>query len=811
MNVQLTFRITLFSDYHLGAGHGLGRVLDSALQHDVDGIPVLQGSTIAALLRNALDELATTTALQQSPTWRQFRDCPEFATPPASMRSWQQAEPLFAAPWLAKRWRISSARPLGIAIPQAADQERWHNGGLSAHPAHQLRVDPDTHRAKARKLFVREEGTQNLEFVFTIECWEGSPDIRAEAALLVAAARTVRYLDAGRQRDRSRCAIRLESVQNWPCSNREAIPNQETLLDQFESYWLKGERWVSKATKPILAETALTGQPVRLLLIARADEPLVITRQAEADNQCERLASIPGLALRSAFVSRIRATYNLGASSSHVYASFTRLFFRGGMSCTSLYPALVNKAASAVIPTIPVPQDLFVNELHPQQDQLQGSGWRVYLAQEAAELDFKEQHGEQHLKLEPIEGFVALDTAMTLVRPERSHELQVTISAETGRAQEAERFGSTVLEAGQYFIGELVFADETAWERFQQLAQLPTVPALSKRGTIGEPSDIFTLNIGQGGLPGYGKLSAALLRVGVDAPPLAVGVTLGERVTSVTDPLRLLLVSDVIVLDPWGRSYQHFASDWLSDVLGFQVRIATVQSPLGSTHRLQFASTKPIDGFNAYLGLPHQHDIALNAGSAVTLEIIEPIDLATLQQRLAQIEQNGIGMRRNEGFGRVCFNHPIYRASKPPQLPLPAALRPDKDSPHTRQDRAWWFLEQWCKQLDEANWYVFQRTDLADLFNGMVREIHSLASAGPNQLDQWLDGYGPTGQLLADGALQRQKINCFTEEEQPGMHVIRDLLNELATLCTNDHVSWATGCRMLANRLAQELPQYQGA
>lgn len=814
MSIELRFRIKLLSDYHLGAGHGLGRVLDSALQRDADGVPVLRGTTISGLLRNALHELATTTALQASLTWQKFRARPEFAAHPASGRGAKQGDALFGAPWLAKRWRISSARPLGLEIPQATSQKHWRTGGLGAHPAPHVRVDPATRRAEDRKLFVREEGTQNLEFVFTIECQEASSDMRVEAALFVAAARMVRYVGANRRRGRGRCIIRLESVQNWPVNSGESIPNQDELLKQFESYWLKGEPQILTATEPTVTATTSSGQPVRLLLIARADEPILIARRAEAGNQFESLAYIPGFALRGAFAGRIRTTYDLDSSDSAVYPTFTHLFFRGGMSWASLYPGFVPSKSSRIVPTIPIPQDLFVSEQHPQEDQLGISDWQIYLPQDAAALDFKEQVGAQSLKLEPVDGYVALDKSLPLVRPGRSNEMHVTISEETGRAQDAQLFGYTVLEAGQYFLGELLFADEADWESLRHLAQLPTVPALTDQDKVGEPSDRFTLSIGKGRLRGYGTLSTVLLRMGNDMPTLAAGATLVERVTSVTDPLCMMLVSDAIVLDPWGRAYQHFADDWLSDVLGFQVHVATTEGKSGTTHPLQFASTRTIDGFNAYLGLPRQRDIALSAGSAVTLKIDDPIDLATLQRRLAQIEHDGIGVRRHEGFGRICFNHPIYRDDhvlKPPYVQLPTALILGNGTPDTAQGREQMFVDRWRGDLDDADWKIFKRSDPADLFDGVVREIHSLAAAKPQQVEACFRGYGTPTQLLPEGWSERQKTNRFDEEGRQGMDMIRNLLVDLNTQYRDNPEFWARGCRMLANRLAQELPKRKGA
>ncbi|MBN1920779.1 MAG: hypothetical protein JW892_06005, partial [Anaerolineae bacterium] len=56
MVLRLTFELTLKSDYHIGAGYGLGSI-DSALHRDPDGVPVLRGTTLVGLFRDALREL----------------------------------------------------------------------------------------------------------------------------------------------------------------------------------------------------------------------------------------------------------------------------------------------------------------------------------------------------------------------------------------------------------------------------------------------------------------------------------------------------------------------------------------------------------------------------------------------------------------------------------------------------------------------------------------------------------------------------------------------------------------------------------
>ncbi len=63
--MKLTFEIALESDYHIGSGYGRGADVDSALLRDADGVPVIRGSTLVGLMRDALRRLLTeSTALE---------------------------------------------------------------------------------------------------------------------------------------------------------------------------------------------------------------------------------------------------------------------------------------------------------------------------------------------------------------------------------------------------------------------------------------------------------------------------------------------------------------------------------------------------------------------------------------------------------------------------------------------------------------------------------------------------------------------------------------------------------------------------
>lgn len=79
----------------------------------------------------------------------------------------------------------------------------------------------------------------------------------------------------------------------------------------------------------------------------------------------------------------------------------------------------------------------------------------------------------------------------------------------------------------------------------------------------------------------------------------------------------------------------------------------------GSTRPVLFLSAVTVAGWNAALGLPKPDTVALARGSILLAQCPAEEEQIVLT-RLAQIEAEGVGERRNEGFGRVAVCYPIH-------------------------------------------------------------------------------------------------------------------------------------------------------
>jgi len=817
MTLKLTFRISFNSDYHISAGYGKGSTLDSALQRDADGMPVMRGTSIVGLLRSELNQLAETEPFQASKQWQErwqaFQKAVSHRGQTDNQRSLEAADLLLGAPWHRKEWQISSARPVGMAAPQPRGNELASAGG---HVTARVRVHPAQRRAEPRKLFFREEGDRKIQFEFTASCAVLSDNTLADALLLTAAARMVDGLGAGRRRGRGNCNVHLHTVQGWLTAGKQT-PTEKNLLDLFEAFWLNNETLEAGSFddnhdndfKPI----APSHSGCRKLLILRTDEPVLVSKRAATGNQFDGLEFIPGFVIRGALAGLIAERFDLSKSETAVYQEFTKLFFRNALQIGPLYPTFSD--GSRFYPTIPAPQDLFISELHPKRKQLKVEGQPILNGSAAAQCDFKYQSNGTAQKIDPLKGFLAVHHEAPIVRAKRSSEMHVTMNEQTGRAQDQELFGYSVLDVGQYFMTEIAFADESDWQNLQTLAALPaSLP--TNTSMAGQPSEPFTLRIGKGNRRGYGKVTCTLISLPLDSPTLWAAEPISTRVLSVDSPITLTLISDAIVLDAWGRSQQGFDTNWLSEALqlndadAVKIAISEETGKSGLPHLLSFARSQMIDTFANHVGLPRTRDIALSAGSAVTWQIGpgHNLTLEALQKKLEAIEHAGIGMCTGEGFGRIVFNHSIYQDAcanlNASGIKIPAAIAYAEAA----------LTDAWMQNGLNLNLSTLS----ADLhkslpkspakrenFRALVRELHGGQWQDYKAAKDVLDNYGEPLDLLGKNMPGRQKPNFFKNEGKSCLDVLRNALAQVNEVSKDDANSWQVGCRQVAEWLGEAL------
>jgi len=774
MSLKLTFKITLESDYHISAGHGKGVLIDSALLRDGDDVPVIRGTTLTGLLRDGLWRL-----LQMEPLKEKVRDihdseryCGQYAT--ESDYDLCPLCRLFGTPRRPKAWRISSARPVTMQEPVSGKHQP------EGQTVARARISPRTRRAEPRKLFSQEEGDSRWAFQFTVTWSTDAAGNLDEAALLTAAARNVRQLGRSRRRGQGECLFSLIDVEGTDAivpvkTDSDEADWQTPLLERFATRWIDGEPAPPGKPNATLttADEPRDDAAVRVRLFVRTDEPLLIAKRAEAGNQFESLSVITGQVVRGALAWRAARRYDLSDQGSETYAAFVRTFMRDNVLFPDLYPA--EFVTSALRPTIPAPRDLLTCKVG-------GLDHGFWFAMERVPEECEHCHSRAFTE---VKDFIKLfednwsqDHAESDFdyKLERSSEMHIRIDQEKGRVSEGNLFSYVALDAGQYFVGDLMCADEAAWKRLQTLAHV-------------EPGRPIVLRLGKARRRGYGKVTV-WFQVDLDEPEDAwIREPLKDRVDAEQRDLRLTLLTDTIIIDRWGRYAAGFESGWLSEVLEQEVEIISAAD-----------GTHAVDGFDAKLGLPRWRDIALSAGSTVRLQLEKAPDL----DRLGQLEQQGIGLRRNEGFGRVAFNHPVYSSCQgiTSDLEFTQALKLESTSVSDEEH----FREEWIRILKNQLW---SKKCKDQRFTAVARMLHTHAEEPPQDLRAQLASLEelPDEAIeLLGGEKEYGKRHTLKPEadrlaKTPGIDLVKQMLTELEEL-EEYRLFWPLGVQMLAERIA---------
>lgn len=756
MALKLTFEIELASDYHVSAGHGLGLAVDSALQRDVDGVPVLRGTTVVGLLRDGLYRL-----LQLAPLVDYLRcqaagvkdtDAPAYCGAKDPDAPDCPVCQLFGSPRTPKRWRIGSARPRALTEIQTL-KERWAPGEVAAQIAPHVRVSPRTRRAEARKLFFREEGDARLTFTFDAVCDVEDAQALEEAAWLVAAARFVRNLGAGRRRGRGACAFRLVAA-TAADGLGDRLPDdgvQDWFLDKFEGYHLLRTESPPAVTRPAfeVGDVEDKAAPVRKLVIARLEEPLLISEKAEAGNEFQTLDYIPGTSLRGAFAGRAAARYDLEGDAM-AYDAFVTLFFHAGARFSPLYPA--ERVGRVLHPAVPAPQSLLTCKLYPgfrgaDDDPAHGA------------LNYAHRDGPEDLlpkceiceaPLKPFRGYLPLREDSAPLESRHVTEMHVHIHPDTRKAAEGDLFGFDALQPGQYLLGELVFADAPAWRDFQALCDVPT----------GERIRQVTLRLGKANRRGYGRVILWLQDWDKEVDLWQV-VPFEKRVTDPAEPLTLTLLSNTILPDPWGRFHLGIDEAWLNDWLGQIPDDQNTSLGVGAWLRRSFCTSRPVSAFNAHFGLPRWRDVAIRAGSTVGFELtgVPPGQRQRVLDWLKAQEAQGIGLRRDEGFGRIVFNHSLCAGGQGLEDAAvfletdPMRLAQGGNRHGLRKEAK--FVRDWETHLAEAPALQSDGALAQKELAGLARLLQAQRPTSVAEVKKILDHYGDSAQLLPAEALKR--------------------------------------------------------
>jgi CRISPR-associated Csx10 family RAMP protein len=381
----------------------------------------------------------------------------------------------------------------------------------------------------------------------------------------------------------------------------------------------------------------------------------------------ETLPYVPGTALLG------------GLASAHALlrrdpAEFDAFFMNGGASFGNLYPASFkpDELKGETNPVYPLPRtavsckrfDGFTfdeedgkdNPHHGVFDAL--IPWALFALSGQTDArplgDFKQcsQCGEA---LDRFDGFYRRNPfdaqEMGTTKASRGLRTRTGIHRTTGTVRQGVLYSREVLrpngQSSSQFWGVLTLSDDQA-QTFHRFVQQANTSGL--------------LRMGNNRTRGFGRVTLKLEAMDSGDTP----DDLKDRIQTFDGALReqaqrfdiaaphaayvpLTLTSDAILFDRLLRHQATITPDYLASVWGLA----------GVELVYQNSGTRRVLGWNDLFRLPKANDIAITMGSVFLLGFSEPPDDGALRT-LLKMQEEGIGARRREGFGRLLVAHPFH-------------------------------------------------------------------------------------------------------------------------------------------------------
>jgi hypothetical protein len=659
--------IHLEREYHVGAGHGRGAALDSALftdfQGDAEEPAIRYGHGV---LRQAVYDLL------QVPLLDRLRHCQasgKAAGPPwCAGRGSEAVCPvcrIFGSPALPSPWSFGTLRP------------KKRDRSPSARVVSRASADPRRRRAADKTLFSEELGAP-LTFTMAAErVARNVDDGLDELALLAAAARAVPAIGADRRRGRGECSIEVVAD----------APGAGDLLKRFREAWLAaghGEPRAAaagRAERPafekgeipasLWTEAEEAEQWVEVHLVVRLDEPVIAGSRPLTGNVLQSELYVPGGMLLGALAGRA-----LAGGAAEDEAAFLCGFRAGCVRFPDLLP--VEERGDQFVPTLPAPRDLYTCSRHRGPRATGGHGvWSALQAgdDEGRCPDCRKEGKEakpERLKgfLVPLPADAGKGTRWTLDLEARE-ETKIQVDPRTGRVHGSSLYHRQTIPAGTLLAGTL----------------LATPRALDHlRRWLNVSGDAIELRLGKRHGRGYGAARLAWIEPhtkDLEARRTAVR----QRIKALVDagvPIPLVALSRVLLRDALGRVRQSLSPEDLG--LPGTGDCAVVARQVG--------------GYWRHIGLPRQQEQALEPGSVLLVAARGEERGRLLEGLIALAEGRAMGERTAEGFGRVAvapfpygWYDERYASEDPAFLPcdIPESLRPKgalRGDPLRRDPRA---------------------------------------------------------------------------------------------------------------------------
>ena len=335
-------------------------------------------------------------------------------------------------------------------------------------------------------------------------------------------------------------------------------------------------------------------------------EPVLATSFQGDPNSDVSYPYLPGSMIRGALIGRYLKSEGLQSTDILTNETIRRLFFDGTTRYLNAYPN--SRRNLRTFPMLLSWRKEKGEELKDESDRM-----KVYdFSKEKSELNSPKSVGEYFWVKE--DGYVRLYSVSRRINIHNSRDRKKGRSTDN----EGEIFRYDAIDSNQTFQGVILCEDKDE----------KTILDLINQSNI--------IRLGGSISAGYGQTEITEVTSHSDWNEIIIAP---EKRANNT--LKITLLSDLIFRDKWGQYVAMPPTHLLSERLGI-----SLEKP-----KLAYTNTTLIGGFNRKWGLPLPQVPAVAAGSVFVYENIE-ISPETIQE----LEREGIGERRVEGFGRIAIN-----------------------------------------------------------------------------------------------------------------------------------------------------------
>ena len=604
---EYVLQIKLQSPLTSAAGEGRVGVVDRDIAFDDLGLPILPGRRLKGLWREAYRDVADAWEL-----------CGESPIPVELIfgKSGQRPGDGDACMFIANA-ELQEASSLRKWLKYLQDKKQLHPDDVVQYFATvraQTAIDRRTGAALKNTLRLTRTLKAGLVFQARVRFFESPDDVLLNALSLGAAA--LQHMGTARTRGLGKISCRLLAHdENGQCRDltdealsNDALPSiAETNLAQQAQTSNKNTTAVPPSNRPIpthLLRYRLKLTAPAVIPVADGDPNTVMTRQ-----------EVPGSNIWGA------AAWHYLSQPNHTpeAEAFRRAFLDGNLRFLTAYPEAFNEMSQRMIP-IPHSIRKFKKNEEP--------------------VDFVEQspRGEPTKRLDRSYARISEWSLETqAVKTELNYHHARAKDRRIGRALGAEAaegadsgalFTYEAIQAGQSFQGAVLGSED----------DLKNLQIWLQEGEI---------RIGRSRSAQYGEAVFEWLD---DAPQALNG--LGEwdgfveqqppDVADSDNRLIITALSPLLTINDCGHPVACFPEGELAEALGLET----------SELCRSYTRTEVIGGYNSHLRLPRQQWPAIAPGSVFVFKTGQTLD----PERLLQLEHNGLGLRKGEGYGRIAVN-----------------------------------------------------------------------------------------------------------------------------------------------------------